>query len=214
MYEKSDNQHQQCACMGELIKIFLSDGSGYGSGYGSGSGSGSGSGYGSGDGDGDGVKEYNGRRVYFIDGLPTVIYRVHVEDAANGYVVGRIVKCDLTAEPTYVVKREYKFAHGRTLAEAVEAVNAKIMAARSTEERIEAFVEAYPLIDTFVKGAELFRWHNILTGSCEQGRKAFCESKGLDLNHEYTIAQFITMTIDAYGGNVIKQLKERYERIG
>ena len=152
--------------------------------------------------------------MYLIDGLPTVIYRVHVEDAANGYVVGRIVKGDLTAEPTYVVKREYKFAHGRTLAEAVEAVNAKIMAARSTEERIEAFVEAFPLINTFVKGSELFRWHNILTGSCEQGRKAFCSDNGLDLNAEFTIAQFITLTAEAYGGDVIKQLKKRYERIG
>ena len=84
----------------------------------------------------------------------------------------------------------------------------------TTEERIEAFVEAFPLIDTFVRSSELFRWHNILTGSSEQGRKAFCADHGLNLDAEYTLAQFITLTINAYGGDVIKQLKERYERIG
>ena len=149
-----------------------------------------------------------------IDGIATIIRKVHVEDAANGVAVGRIVKSYLTTEITYVVKRNFLFAHGRTLEEAVEAVNAKVLQKMSVEERVEAFVKAFPLIDTFVKGTELFRWHNVLTGSCEQGRRAFCESKGLGLDHEYTIAQFITLTIDAYGGEVVRQLKKRYERIG
>lgn len=135
-----------------------------------------------------------------------------MEDAANGVAVGRILKGDLTTEITYVVKRNFLFAHGRTLEEAVEAVNAKVMQEMPVEERVEAFVKAFPLVDTFANGRELFRWHNILTGSCIQGRRAFCESKGLDLDHEYTIAQFIAMTINAYGGEVIRLLKERYER--
>lgn len=178
--------------MEDLIRIFLSSGYGYG----------------------DGINAINGNSVYVIDGVETIIRKVHVEDTANGVAVGRILKGDLTTEITYVVKRNFLFAHGRTLDEAVEAVNAKVLQKMPVEERVEAFVKAFPLVDTFVSGRDLFRWHNMLTGSCEQGRMAFCESKGLDLDHEYTIAQFIAMTINAYGGEVIRQLKERYERIG
>ena len=149
--------------------------------------------------------------MYNVDGIQTIIYQVYIDDAANGYAVGRILKSDLTKEVTYIAKKENKFAHGKTLQEAVEAVNAKVIASKSVEERIQLFVEAFPMIDTFVKGEELFRWHNILTGSCMQGRKMFCQEKKINLEHEFTIAEFITLTINAYGGGVIKQLREIYK---
>ena len=102
------------------------DGSGYGSGcvcgsgYGSGYGYGSGSGSGDGDGSGDGVKEFNGRKVYDIDSVRTLIYAVK-GDAARGAVL----RNDMTLRDCWIAKRGNFFSHGDTLHEAVEAVEAK-----------------------------------------------------------------------------------------
>ena len=147
-----------------------------------------------------------------IDGVPTMLRLISLDDDAgmNGFAVGRIIKRDLTAEKTYVAKRGGLFAHGATLEEAIAAVNDKLIATKDVDERIEAFMEAFPLVDTFVKGTELFRWHNLLTGSCLQGRRGFVEAKNLDLEAEFAILEFIALTRNAFGGSVIKKLEERY----
>lgn len=52
-----------------------------------------------------------------------------------------------------------------------------------------------------------FEWHNILTGSCEYGRKSFIESNGIDIeNDSFTIQEFINLTKNSYGSEIIKQL--------
>ena len=40
------------------------------------------------------------------------------------------------------------------------------------------------------------------------GREQFCKEKGLDIDAEYTVREFISLTENAYGGDTIKQLKE------
>jgi hypothetical protein len=156
---------------------------------------------------------YDGRKVHTVDGIPTLIYKFHLEDDANGWAVGRIIRADMSLEKTYISKRDYHFAHGATLQEAIDAVNAKLLAGKSMDERLDAFLDAYPLIDTFVSGHELFRWHNILTGSCMQGRKAFVADSALDLDAEFTILEFISLTKNVFGGGVIKELEKRYGNI-
>ena len=173
-----------------------------------------GTGYGTGDGDGTGLEMYDDRKVHTVDGLPTLIYKFHLENDANGWAVGRIIRADMSLEKTYIAKRDYHFAHGTTLQEAIDAVNAKLLAEKTMDERLDAFVEAFPLVDTFVSGHELFKWHNILTGSCLQGRKNFVYERALDLNGEFTILEFIALTRNAFGGSVIKELEERYRESG
>ena len=198
------------------------DGNGYGNGYGDGNGNGYGygNGYGNGNGNGYGygygysLKAYNGREVYYVDGLPTLLYKVHVENEANGWAVGRIIRNDLTTVKTYIAKRGFMFAHGATLQEAVEAANDKLIVNQDIDDRIDAFIKAFPLVDSFVSGEELFRWHHRLTGSCLQGRKNFVYERALDLNREFTILEFIALTRNAFGGNVIKELEERYRSMG
>ena len=43
------------------------------------------------------------------------------------------------------------------------------------------------------------------------GRKAFVSRHDLDLDKLYSVQEFIDLTEDDYGGEVIKKLKERYE---
>ena len=189
------------------------DGSGRGSGWGSGLGSGDGwgsgwfDGWGSGDGAvmGSGVKSMNGQTVYTIDNVQTIIVSICL-NLAKGFVLND----DLTTTPCYVVKGDGLFAHGETPGEAQEALRKKVFERMETDEAIEKFCETFKA-DKLYSGHDFFEWHHYLTGSCEMGRKAFVSRHDLDLDKEYTVSEFIELTEDDYGGEVIRKLKERYE---
>ena len=212
--------------MEEQIKIFLNissgsgsgDGSGYGSGYGYGDGYGSGdgygygSGYGSGSGDGsgggygygygDGIKMFNGDKVYIIDEMPTIIKFVR-----NNVAKGFILNNDFTLEETFVVKENNQFAHGKTLHEAFQSLQEKLYDDSTEEERLEAFKEHFKDFSQQYSAKELFTWHHVLTGSCKQGRESFCKQHEIDLDKDmFTIHDFVELTKDSYGGDIIKRL--------
>ena len=185
------------------------DGSGYddGSGYGSGSGYGDGSGYGSGygSGDGSGVKEVNGDTVYIVDDVPTIIKSVR-GNIAQGYILQR----DLTQKPCYIVKEQNKFAHGSTLHDAFSSLQEKLYDGSTEEERIEAFRKKFPEYDTPYPNRDLFAYHHVLTGSCRMGRESFCEDKGISLDGSTTVREFVELTKDSYGSDIIRKLPEAY----
>ena len=181
------------------------DGSGYGSGDGSGDGYGSGSGSGSGDGSGygSGVKEFNGRKVYDIDSVRTLIYAVKGDVAR-----GAVLRNDMTLRDCWIAKRGNFFAHGDTLHEAVEAVEAKWRDNRPLDERIAEFVKTHPALDE--EYGDLFEWHHILTGSCEFGRRQWCDGHGYKPTDSITLRTFLTETVGDYGGDVIRQVAKEY----
>ncbi len=189
----------------QIIARFLAlrpSGYGYGDGDGYGYGDGYGDGYGSGD--GSGIKEYNGRRVYRVDGVPTIFESIH-----GNYAKGYILKSDLTLKPCYIAKYEDYFAHGETLREAQADAHTKALKEMSTEERLAAFKEAHPDTEHRYPAADLFEWHGILTGSCNMGRRHFCEERNINVEKDtFTVREFIDMTKDSFGKDVILQLKE------
>ena len=189
------------------IKNFLNLSSGYSSGYGygSGSGSGSGSGDGYGYGDGSGVKEVNGDTVYIVDDVPTIIKSVR-DNIAQGF----ILQHDLTLTPCYVVKEQNRFAHGETLHDALSALQEKLYDDSTEEERIKAFLKKFPKYDTPYPNRDLFAYHRVLTGSCRMGRESFCKDRGIDLDGSTTVREFVELTKDSYGGDVICKLPEVY----
>lgn len=208
----------------EEIKIleFISSGSGrgYGDGYGDGSGSGSGDGscygygdgssygygYGDGSGSGDGssygLKSISGKKIYMVDGIATTISHIH-GNIAKGTVINR----DLTETPCYIVKEGKYFAHGKTLAEVREALQDKLFDKMSVEKRIAAFWAChkkgvkYPTKD-------FFEWHHKLTRSCLMGRQQFAKDHDVDLDGEMTVEEFIALTKNSFGGDIIKRLEE------
>lgn len=191
-----------------------SDGSGLGYSSGCGYGDGSGDGYslghslgygysdGSGYGYGDGLKSIIGKKIYMVDGIATTISRIHGNTAK-----GTIVNNDLTETPCYIVKEGKYFAHGKTLAEAHTALQDKLFDKMSVEKRIAAFWTChkrgikYPTKD-------FFEWHHKLTGSCLMGRQQFAKDHGVDLEGEMTVEEFIALTKNAFGGDIIKKLEE------
>ncbi len=188
------------------------DGYGYGSGYGDGDGSGDGSGYGygsgygSGDGSDDGViKSFKNERVYKIDGVNTIIRHI-VKNVAKGY----ILNSDFTLEACYIVKGHNKFAHGNTLAKALEDLQNKIFEDIDTEEAIEMFLKEFPKLNKKYPAKAFYIWHNRLTGSCEMGRNSFVKNNDIDLeNDTFTVEEFISLTRNEYGGEIIRQLESR-----
>ena len=217
------------------IKQFLSinSGSGDGSGYGSGSGSGYGSGYGYGDGDGSGdgsgygsgygygygygsgygsgyggnvyIKTFGNAIIYNIDDVATIITNIH-NNIAKGYILNN----DLSLMPCYIAKGNNLFAHGKTIKEAVAALQNKIFEELNVEERIDLFLKEFSDIDKKYPAKAFYDWHNKLTGSCEMGRDMFVKNGGYDLEKDmFTVKEFINITRNEYGGDIIKQLEDK-----
>lgn len=180
----------------EFLSVDTGDGYGDGSGYG----------YGDGYGDGYGISNINGDPVYRIDGVLTIIKSVH-GNAAKGF----ILQSDLTLTPCYIVKGNGQFAHGDDLHQAMAALTDKLFEDMPKEERIAEFVKAHPDKDKPYPNKDLFDWHHRLTGSCLAGRNAFVKDRGLTLDGETTVAEFIRLTKNAYNGSVIKHLADAYK---
>ena len=194
----------------EEIKILEFISSGYGNGNGNGYGNGDSSGYGdnsgysngSGNGYGSGLKSINGKKIYMVDGIATTISHIHGNTAK-----GTIVNNDLTETPCFIVKEDKYFAHGKTLAEANAALQDKLFDKMPAEKRIAAFWAChkkgvkYPTND-------FFEWHHKLTGSCLMGRQQFAKDHDVDLDGEITVDEFIALTKNAFGGDIIKRLEE------
>lgn len=218
---------QNCKGSGEGLSSFkLGTGNGYGrdydNGYGCGEGRGCGRGFyhqiskkGRGFGWGSStlhgqtnlinITKFEGTKVYNIDKVSTIITAVH-GNIAQGF----ILNLDLTLTPCYIVKKNGRFAHGETLHEAKGMLLAKLYNLKPESERIKAFKKRFPKYNVPYSNADLFNYHHILTGSCKLGRLAFMRSHNLSLKGTTTVEDFIKLTIDAYGGNVIRRLRKAY----
>ena len=180
---------------------------GYGEGNSCGDGDGNSCGYGCGYGDGNstGLKEINGKKVYIVDGTSTIFTSVR-----GNVTQGFIVKSDLQLTPCFIVKENNKFAHGNTLRDAFESLQEKLYDNSTEEERIEAFKKKFPFYDEKYDNRDLFSYHHVLTGSCRMGREEFVKGKGLSLDGKTSVREFVELTKNAYGGDIIKELPKAY----
>ena len=203
----------------DKIKKFLSkddgDGYGYGSGDGSGSGDGDGDGSGDGSGSGDGygygsgygISEANGKAIYGIDGIPTVLLSIK-----GNVAKGEVLNGDLSFTPCFVVKANGFFAHGDTLRAAMNALTEKLFDDMPEVDRIAAFIKEHPDFTAKYSNRDLYDWHHRLTGSCEMGRNAFARENQISLDDSMSVAEFVLLTQNAYGGSTIKKLPEAYRQ--
>lgn len=186
------------------------NGNGCGNGYGDGCGDCHGDSYGNGNGYGygdfcGGVKEINGHAVYVIDNTRTIITSTH-GNVAQGFILEHNTKL----VPCYIAKDNNHFAHGKTLREAFSSLQEKLYDDSTEEERIRAFKRKFPSYDTKYSNQDLFVYHHVLTGSCRMGRESFANSRGISLSDKTTVREFVQLTKDAYGGDIIKKLPKAY----
>ena len=114
----------------------------------------------------------------------------------------------MSLKDCWIAKRGNFFAHGDTLHETVEAVEAKWRENRPLDERIAEFVKTHPALDE--EYGDLFEWHHILTGSCEFGRRQWCDEHGYKPTDSITLRTFLTETVGDYGGAVIRLVAQKY----
>lgn len=187
------------------------DGYGYGDGdcdgygYGSGDGSGYDDGYGYGSSYGDDIKVFNGDKVYLVDDIQTIFISIR-GNVAKGY----ILQSDLQLKPCFIVKENNQYAHGDTLRDAFTSLQEKLYDDSTEEERIEAFKKKFPEYDVKYDNGDLFTYHHVLTGSCRMGRESFVSDRGLSLDGKTSIREFVELTKNAYGGDIIKKLPGAY----
>ena len=195
-------------------------GSGYGNGFGLGSGDGFGLGFGSGDGFGygngsndgsgddkgfsDNLISYNGQKVYYIDGIATVIQKTK-NNLAKGYIINN----DLTIKQCYIAKKDNLYAHGETIEQAQKSLQDKVFDNMDSDEKIEIFLSEFKPKEKY-SAKVFFEWHNKLTGSCEFGRNSFIKNHGINLDDMYSVSEFINITKNDYGSEIIRQLGERW----
>ena len=197
------------------------NGNGRGYSYGSGYSSGSGystpanednrfepavtNGYGVGHRCGFGLKSINGNTIHIIDNMPTIITSIH-----NNVAKGFIVLTYLELIPCYIVREGNKFAHGDTLRNAFDSLQEKLYDDSTEEERINAFKKKFPEYDVKYNNKDLFTYHHVLTGSCKMGRETFVLNNGLSLDGKTSVREFIKLTKNSYGGDIIKKLPTAY----
>jgi hypothetical protein len=142
-----------------------------------------------------------------IDGVQTIIYSVkgNVAQAA-------IVNDDLTLQECWVAKSGNYFAHGETMRDAVRDATNKATKAMPVEEKVAKFNLEFPDPNVKIPAKRLFEWHYTLTGSCDLGRKSFMQQRGISMDDSFTVLEFIEITKDHYGGDVIKMLRPDLSR--
>ena len=149
---------------------------------------------------------FNGEKVYLIDGVQTIIHHIR-GNIAKGF----ILNSDLTLQSCFIVKSGKYFAHGKTAHEAYKAVIDKSILNEPVEKRIDRFLAEHKTSIPY-SARDLFDWHHRLTGSCKMGREAFCRDKGIDVdNDSFTVEEFVKITCNAYGADVIRKLAEKLD---
>ena len=137
-----------------------------------------------------------------VDGIATTIRHIHGNTAK-----GTIVNNDLTETPCFIVKEGKYFAHGKTLAEANAALQDKLFDEMPAEKRIAAFWDCHKKGVKYLT-KDFFEWHHKLTRSCLMGRQQFTKDHDVDLEGEMTVEEFIALTKNACGGDIIRKLEE------
>ena len=143
--------------------------------------------------------------VFYIDGIPTIIDKIR----------GNVAKCrmvseiDFSTKLCYVAKNGKYFAHEETMRRAIESVQNKMYSNLNVEDKIKEFRNKFKNNIKY-SSQTFFKWHNILTGSCEAGRKYFIANNNVDMSKKYTVKEFIRICENSFGGSIIKKLKQYY----
>ena len=176
--------------------LIINNGDGDGNGYGNGNGDGDGYGY------GNGVKTFNKHTIHIIDSLQIIITSVK-GDTAKGFILQK----DLTLKPCCIVRNNYHYSHGSTLKEAIKSLEDKTLSSLPINKRIENFKTQFKNFNLKQKALVLYDWHFKLTGSCKMGRDNFLQNHNINIDKDkFTINEFIELTKNSYGGEIIKQL--------
>ena len=181
------------------------NGNGYGDGYGNGYGNGNGNGNGYGYGYGLKIHSFENQPVYYIDEIPCTFISVKGSVAK----VSVINTSSFQKEPSYIYKFNGVFAHGDTVRKAKEDAERKYYNSLGVEQSIDLFTDKFKSGHSY-PNRDFYNWHTILTGSCDSGKDMWIRDKKINLESTMTPNEFIELTKNAYGGDIIQRLTGHY----
>lgn len=143
-------------------------------------------------------------KIVFQDGLSVLI-----DSETDNIQCGHIVT-DHGNEPYYIATLGDISAGGKTERGAQLALQKKIFASKTEDERIEEFVAQYAIDDVHTVD-EWIKTHHQLMGSCGMGAYRFIRDKGIKRYAKLTTKEFLDVVDGAYGGDIVAKIKERYK---
>lgn len=118
---------------------------------------------------GDAILSYNNNKTYMIDGF--VVYITHIHEP---WLMGEIIKNDLTTQSCYMAKINDKFVVDYSLREVLDGMREKIALTKDNADDIaHAFVLAHPDYEKEYDWEEMVAWHSLDKTSCADGRRNF-----------------------------------------
>ena len=118
---------------------------------------------------GDAILSYNNNKTYMIDGF--VVYITHIHEP---WLMGEIIKNDLTTQSCYMAKINDKFVVDYSLREVLDGMREKIALTKDNADDIaRAFVLAHPDYEKEYDWEEMVAWHSLDKTSCADGRRNF-----------------------------------------
>ncbi len=136
------------------------------------------------------------RGIVYADG----IYEKLVRTQSLGNATVYEVTDDFGSEKSYVARSGNKFAHGETVASAIEDLRYKI------SDRDTSKYQSWKLRD--IKSTdEIIEAYMTITGACSMGTKEFCQR--MQLKDSYKLSEIVSMTEGAYGHTDFKNFLEK-----
>jgi hypothetical protein len=101
-------------------------------------------------------------------------------------------------EPSFIIKKDNVYSHGKTLKEARDSLIYK------TSNRDISRYDSYTF-ETVVSHEEAITMYMCITGACSNGTRYFVEQMKDKIKSEYTVLELILLTEHQYGHEKFKE---------
>lgn len=155
---------------------------------------------------GEAILSYNNNKTYIIDDF--VVYITHIHEP---WVMGEIIKNDLTTESCYMAKINDKFVVDYSLREVLDGMREKIRLTKDNADDIaRAFVLAHPDYEKEYDWEEMVAWHSLDKTSCAEGRRNFSKKAKMSAGMKATPKTLIELMMNTTARPIAEKMKKIY----
>ena len=154
------------------------------------------------------LKSYNGQKVYHIEDIAVILHSV-VGHAANCSVI----QPDMSLKRGVLVRygNSFGFAeHSQEAFEKARELSIKRGWEHAEEDPIAYMHKNYPDAEAQLERKTVFDLHNVLTGSCLDGREEFIKQRNISLEGTITLKEFFDLSKYEFGKETIAKVAKSY----
>lgn len=155
---------------------------------------------------GESILSYNNNKTYLIDDFLVYITHIH-----GPWVMGEIIKNDLTTETCYMTKINNNFVVDESLKDVLYSMRNKIKTNKDNDDDIaQAFVLGHPDYHKEYDWDEMVSWHSLSPSSCADGRRRFSKSNNKKSGETATPEELIRLMKNSPSKNIALKMEEIY----